>query len=158
MRIAVPSLIALFLIAGCASSPDVTREIAWNEVKSHIPADMSQIYVVRPEKYSGSANRFIITINGEPVAGMKTGTYFSHLVPPGQTQLTAKTEPNILNFGLALAFMAKPQIEIQTEAGAVYFVQVDVGFSGGPVLLIVDATLGQKLVNDARESKQQPPP
>ena len=156
MRISVPILVTLFLSIGCASSPDVKNEIVWDEITAQVPTGMSQIYVVRPEKLASSANRFIITINDEPVAAMKTGTYFWHHVPAGQTHLTAKTEPNILNFGLALAFMSKPEIEIETEAGSIYFVQVDVGFSGGPKLVILDPSQGEKFVNNARESKELP--
>jgi hypothetical protein len=115
---------------------------------------MSQIFVVRPQQFSSSANRFIITMNEEPVAAIATGTYLSRLVAAGSTKLTAKTKPSILNFGLGLAFMGEPKLDWQAEAGEIYFVHVDVGFSGGPKLRLVDPSVGQQLVDEAQEADE----
>ena len=142
-----------FFFSGCATTPKVTEEIPWQQVKTQIPPNNSLLYVVRPPRYGGSANRYKIIINGTHIADMVTGTYFSYLVQSGDVNVSAEAKANILNFGLALAFMGKPELALTTIPGEIYFVNVGVGFSGGPTLTRVESPEGESLIKKSKKTK-----
>ena len=109
------------------------------------------IYFVRPAKVAASGQHYIINIQGKPVAVMETGTYFPYLVPSGKIDISAKSKPSILNFGLALAFMAEPELTLMTSPGKTYYINVGVAFSGGPTLTSVNSQVGEPLVKKSRK-------
>jgi hypothetical protein len=141
--------LAGFLVTGCANSPRVSEEIPWQQVKAEIPAGKALVYVVRPFSNAAAGNKYSIRINGTHIVDMKTGTYFSYLAPAGEVHISAETVPNILNLGLALAFMGKPELTSKAGPGEIVFINVEVAFSGGPKLTSVESGLGERLVKDA---------
>lgn len=154
-RLLAFAFLSAILLVGCAETPPVTEEINFKTVKSQIPAGSSLLYVVRPTAYGGSANLYKMSINGTHVLDMKTGTYFSYLVPAGEVRVNSETVPNILNFGLALAFMGKPELTFKTDEKEIYFIDVEVGFSGGPVLSKVESSVGESLVRKSKNVQIQ---
>lgn len=146
-------LLVLMLLTGCASTPQVTEEISWQQAKAQIPADNVLLYVVRPSSYLGSAQRYKITINGKHAADIETGKYFPQLVPPGTVRISAETIPSLLNFGLGLAFMGKPELILKAGSGEIVFINVEVAFSGGPKLTVVESEIGERLVKNASKTK-----
>lgn len=142
-------LLVLMMLTGCASAPQVTEEIPWQQVKAQIPADNSLLYVVRPSSYVGSGQRYKIAINGNHVADIETGKYFSQLVPSGTVRISAETIPSLLNFGLGLLLMDKPELTLKAGSGEIIFINVEVAFSGGPKLTVVESGIGESLVKDA---------
>jgi hypothetical protein len=155
MRGGLYLLAVALLLGGCVSNPPVSEPIPWETVSSTIPEGMAQVYIVRPQAMASSANRYLIRVNGQDIGSVRTGYYIVHQATAGDVRISAKTEANILNFGLALAFMGEPEIQFLAQSGGVYFVRVDVGFSGGPKLAVVDASAGETLVNAAQK---EPPP
>jgi hypothetical protein len=155
MRSLAFAFLGATLLVGCAETPPVSEEINFETVKSQIPAGNSLLYVVRPAAYSGSANLYKMSINGTHVLDLKTGTYFSYLVPAGEVRVNSETVPSILNFGLALAFMGKPELTFKTDEKEIYFIDVEVGFSGGPVLSKVESSVGESLVRKAKKVQVQ---
>lgn len=151
MRTLMLVLVGCIALAGCATTPQVIEEIPWQHVKTQIPPNNSLLYVVRPPRYGGSANRYKISINGTHVADMATGAYFSYLVPSGDLHISAETVPNILNFGLALAFMGKPKLTLTTIPGEIYFVNVGVDSAGGPTLASVESQVGESLIKETKK-------
>lgn len=149
MRMLVLVFLAGFLVTGCASNPLVSEEIPWQQVKAEIPAGKALVYVVRPFSNAAAGNKYSIRINGTHVADMKTGTYFSYLVASGEVHVSAATVSSILNLGLALAFMGKPELTSKAGSGEIVFINVEVAFSGGPKLTSVESGLGERLVKDA---------
>jgi len=149
-RVFLFGLLAVILLGGCVSNPPKTEPIAWQALAGEIPDGMAQIYVVRPSAYVGSANRYLVEINGEKIGVIRTGYYIVHEARAGELRVKAKTEANVVNFGLALAFMGEPELQFRVEAGKLYFVRVDVAFSGGPALEVVDLETGKRLVEAAQ--------
>lgn len=149
MRIPSHALLVLMMLTGCASTPQVKEEIPWQQVKAQIPADNALLYVVRPSSYVGSAQRYKITINGNHAADIETGKYFSQLVPSGTVRISAETIPSLLNIGLGLALMGKPEVILKAGSGEIVFINVEVAFSGGPKLTLVESGIGERLVEDA---------
>ena len=142
------------LLGGCVSNPPTTNPVNWEQVHSQVSDSMAQVFIVRPEAYVGSANRYLIQINNEEVGTLRTGYYITRQTRVGDVIVKASTQANILNIGLGLALMGKPELQFQAQSGGVYFVRVDVGFSGGPTLQLVDTTSGKGLVN---ATKEEPP-
>lgn len=155
MKVVLAVFAVALLLGGCVSNPTAKDPIAWQTVRAEIPEGIAELYVVRPQAMASSANRYLIELNGEEIGSVRTGYYVVSRTPAGDITVKAKTEPSLLNFGFALAFMGEPEIEFQVEPGHVYFVRVDVGFSGGPKLAVVDAPTGEQLVNAAQK---EPPP
>lgn len=142
-------ILSTVVLASCATAPKVAQEISWKDVKSDIHPGSSLIYIVRPGNASGGGNTYKVDINGIKVADLKTGYYFSYEVPAGKTKIHASTEPTIFNIGLGLLLMGKPTLSITTAKGEIYFIDVGVGFAGGPTLTPLTPKLGQHLVEEA---------
>ena len=173
----VVMFLCLVMLVGCAATtgatalqvvqpptPAVAADIAVQLDTVQVPADKALIYLYRPKRFVGSANTYKITLNGTPVAEMRTGTRLPYPVPPGYTTLQGSSLPNILNLGLALGMMEKPNIAFDAEAGKVYFIDVKTGFAGGPQFEFVDAAKGleaikgMKLLKHPSRSYHQTPP
>lgn len=133
--------------------PTVKQEkpVQWKH--PDIPRDQALIYIVRPSRYSGSANTYRISINGTPISDLKTGFYFTHFIQPGVIRISAKAQANILNFGLSLAMMGKPEIELRVSKGEFHFIEVGVDFAGGPSLKVVDASTGESFLIKAKRTE-----
>ncbi|OOZ22216.1 hypothetical protein BOW34_10510 [Solemya velum gill symbiont] len=133
--------------------PTVKQEKAAQWKHPDIPRGQALIYIVRPSRYSGSANTYRISINGTPIADLKTGFYFTHFIQPGVIRISAMTRANILNFGLSLAMMGKPAMELNTSKGEIHFIEVEVDFAGGPSLQVVDASTGESFLIKAKRTE-----
>ncbi len=151
MRTLILVLVGFLVLTGCAKDPQVIKKTSLQQEKIYIPPNKSLLYIVRPSRYGGSANRYKISIKGRHAADMATGTYFSYLVPSGNVDVSADTVPSILNFGLALAFMGKPKLTLTTIPGKIYFVNVGVSFSGGPTLTNVKTQVGEPLIKKTKK-------
>ena len=149
------SIIFTFLFNGCTNDPQVIEKesLQQKEEKIHIPAKKSLVYIVRPYSYVASAQQYKININGKDVEVIKTGTYFSYLVPSGNVNISAETEASILNFGLGLLMMEKPTLTLSTLPGKTYYINVEYTFSGGPKLTQVSPQEGKPLVQKAKKLK-----
>jgi hypothetical protein len=158
-------IVFLGAVAGCATgptkggkAPEVVRpaapaaaaDIAAQLSDVQLAADKALIYLYRPKRYVGSANIYRITVNGKPVADMKAGTRLPYAVPPGRVTLQGRSLPSVLNIGLALGLMEKPNIAFDIAAGKVYFIDVKTGFAGGPQFEFVDAHAGLEAVKGLR--------
>jgi hypothetical protein len=135
--------LALVSIAGCEAPPvtpgDANGQRAASSVLPTVPADRASLVFIRGNEFAGSANVYRIFVNGTAVADMSVGTRHVEEVIPGNVSLSAETVANILNFGLGLAVMEKPQLQLQAKAGQLYVIEIDPGFAGGPVFKVGDA-------------------
>jgi hypothetical protein len=125
-----------------ANGADITAQLG----SVLLPSDKALIYLYRPERYMGSANTYRIAINGTPVADMKIGTRLPYPVSPGQTTLQGRSLANILNIGLSLGLMEKPNVAFDAEQGKVYFIDVKTGFAGGPQFDFVSPVTGLEAI------------
>ena len=146
---------SLLVVTGCTNDPQVIEKTALQQKheKIHIPPNKSLLYIVRPARIAASGQHYKININGKHIAVMETGTYFPYLIPSGTVDISAESKPSILNFGLALAFMAKPKLTLTALQGKTYFINVGVAFSGGPTLTHISQEDGEPLVHKARKIK-----
>lgn len=151
MRIFIWLILVGLLAAGCASKPPVREEIPWQQVKAQIPAGQVRVYAVRPFSNAAAGNQYSIRINGEHMTNIRTGSYFSCLVPSGDIKISAATVPNIFNIGLAQTLMGRPELTLKADAGEIVFINIGVAFSGGPVLGSAEPELGKRLVSEARK-------
>lgn len=165
-------IVLLGILAGCTTAPTkegqapeavqpaapaAAADIASQLSNARLPADKAWIYLYRPKRFAGSANIYRITVDGRPVADMKVGTRLAYPVPPGRVTLQGRSLPNILNIGLALGLMEKPNIAFEVEAGQVYFVDVKTGFAGGPQFEFVDAPAGLDAVKGLKTAEPPAP-
>lgn len=144
-------LILLGVVAGCATTEqqtvDPVTSLIDGDITSHlggveVSPNEALVYLYRPKRAMGSANVYRVTLNGKPVADLMAGTRFVTAVPAGPTTLQGESKANILNIGLALATMEKPNIVFEAEAQRAYFIDVKTGFAGGPEFVFVNATTG----------------
>ncbi len=145
LSLAIAALIPL--IAGCAETPAPSTEATPASVapvqstapsRISVPQGRALVYFFRPAVFAGSANTYRVSIDGRPVADIRSGTRASVPVSPGKTVLSAETVPNPLNFGLGLAMMERPVLSVEARAGTAVFVEIGTGFAGGPSFTLTD--------------------
>ncbi len=133
----IAATIATLLIAGCETpSPKTTDSIGNQGTTSlvpTVPANRSMVVFFRGNEFAGSANIYRVFVNGNAVADMSVGTRHVQEVSPGTVNLNAETVASVLNVGLGLVIMEKPQLQLQAKAGQLYVIEIDPGFAGGPV-------------------------
>lgn len=137
------TILALGVLAGCETasvnpSGSEQGQVGDVGVVPEVPAGRASIVFVRGNELAGSANYYRVFVNGKAVADMSTGTKHTQVVAPGPVNLNAETVANVLNIGLGLALMEKPQMQIQAVAGSLYVVELDPGIAGGPVFQLRD--------------------
>lgn len=129
--------IAVFMLAGCETPQPTPTSVSNNQgstsVLPTVPKGRASVVFFRGNEFSGSANLYRVFVNGTAVADMSTGTRHVQEVSPGTVNLNAETVASILNVGLGLVIMAKPQLQLQAKAGELYVIEIDPGFAGGPV-------------------------
>jgi hypothetical protein len=85
-RQACPVLVALLLAAGCASTPEASRE-ANEEAKRFEPVTRDAvIYIYRPDRWLGSAST-TLWADGRLIGESLPGSFFRVIVFPGPTLL-----------------------------------------------------------------------
>jgi len=135
------------LLAACQTTSQQAAQTqpaaAAPPVEVTVPRGNALVYFYRPQAFSGSANTYRVSINGTPVADIRTGMRYAAPVAPGTVRIEAQTLANILNFGLGLAMMEKPSMTLAARQGSVAYVKITTGFAGGPQLSVVPA--GQAL-------------
>lgn len=167
------SIIAVvWMLAGCATTgptkeqgprvvqpaaPATAADIAKLLGNVQVSANRAWICLYRPSRFVGSANVYRVTVNGRPVADMTIGTRSLYPVAPGRVILQGRPLPSILNIGLALGLMEKPNIAFDVEAGKVYFVDVKTGFAGGPQFEFVDAPAGLRAIQGLKAAQPAAP-
>jgi hypothetical protein len=145
----ISSVLAAFFLVGCVTEPQIRKEIPWQQIKADIPSTSALVYVVRPFAHGAAGTAYKIQINGEHIADLKTGTFITHAVPAGDVSVYAAIVQNIFTIGLDQLFVKKPELTIQAHPGEIVFVNVEVAFSGGPKLSIVDSATGKRLVEES---------
>jgi hypothetical protein len=94
-----------------------------------------------------------------PIADMGNGEFVACTVAPGRVQLMAQPLPRMLMGPMALAMMEPSALSFDAKQGEVYFVDVQIAFSGGPSLIVsneAEAKIGIKGTTPSRppEPKQ----
>ena len=88
LRVGVAAALLLALCAGCASTPEASRERD-EEAKRFEPVSRdSVLYVYRPDRFESSGTT-TLWANGQLIGDALPGTYFRILVLPGRTVLHA---------------------------------------------------------------------
>jgi hypothetical protein len=100
------------------------------------PPDAALIYIVRTSRFLSAANSYRLNVNGVPVADMGSGEFVTCVVAPGMTQILAQPLPRMLMGPMALAMMETSELALDAKPGRVYFVDVQIAFSGGPSLVV----------------------
>ena len=134
----IAAALAILALAGCDTpQPTPSDAIAQQGPTSlvpTVPADRASIVFFRGNELAGSANFYRVFMNGTAVADMSVGTRYVQQVNPGTINLSAETVANILNVGLGLVVMEKPQLQLQAKAGQLYVIEIDPSLvTGGPV-------------------------
>lgn len=133
-------LIVVFCIiaglAGCASVPMATPQLD-TAAKQFAPLpDKAVVYIYRHENL-GAAIKMDVGVDGHAVGQTAAKTYIRLELVPGRHVVDSQS--------------GKATLELNTEAGAVYYVwqEVKMGFwSGGSALHLVDAAQGQSEVSE----------
>jgi hypothetical protein len=135
------SLAVTFLaaFAGCASVPMASAD-ADKAAKQFVAApNKASIYVYRNEGM-GSAIKFGVYLNEQPVGQNAAKTYLQFNVDPGKHKIRGHAENN-------------SEIELDAKAGQTYFIwqEVKMGFgSARNQLQLVDEATGKKGVNQCK--------
>ncbi len=128
------SALAALAVAACASlGPTYTKDTAVRD-------DLATVYVYRDATFIGGGVSFVVSANGVPLAALPSGGYFVVHVPPGEVEMSARTE-------------AKTSVTVDARAGESYYVRgsVSVGvFVGHPHLVVVPRETGEREIADCR--------
>jgi hypothetical protein len=98
--------ILLFLLSGCASSPQATSPGANN--------NFATVYFYRTHYAPGGAVTFDIQDNGLDIGALPDGTYFQYRANPGAHLFTLTTE-------------STAQQRLNLQGGATYYIKADTG-------------------------------
>ena len=109
-----------------------------------VPRGKGLVQFYRPEAFSGSANTYRISLEGQVVADIRTGERHATVVSPGTLSLKGETLPNILNIGLAFALMEKPELTVTVPRDTAIYVRITTGFRGGPRMEVVPSAQALK--------------
>lgn len=114
MRAITVVLMSIALL-GCASTVPVASPAADARAKQFAaPVGKSMIYVVRSPGRYGSAILFQVGLDGKPLGGIASKTYFAVAVDPGDHVVTASGSEN------------QDELRLTTEPDKLYFVRVNV--------------------------------
>jgi len=121
-------VVGLSLLSGCATLGPAYKP------ESGSAADKATIYVYRDFNVFGGGATYMVSGNGVPIASLPAGGYFVYHAPPGEVQLSAKSE-------------ATTSVTVEAKAGEVYYVKGTIGVGilvGRPHLLMVTNEVGAK--------------
>jgi hypothetical protein len=112
-RLASSGLVAVILLAACATVPMMSKQADIDAKRFHTPVESANLYVVRPTQYIGFLVVLEIILDGKPQGYLATGTYFVFDLVPGEHTVATKTDGGVT------------AVKINAEAGRNYFVQVE---------------------------------
>lgn len=127
------SLLCLFALSGCLSSPDLTGQPFFTSIEQP-PADQAYIYFLRPDGPIGTGLVPRIKIDGREVGTLPSGSYFRTAVTSGTYRIESTTPP-------ILSGAKDKSFELRVESGNTYFIadqQSSSAFSDGATLGEID--------------------
>jgi Protein of unknown function (DUF2846) len=139
-------ILALAVLAGCASVPMATKEQDASAKAFSIPApDKAGLYIYR-DSFVGQALRKVVSIDGKVVGTTANKTYFFLELAPGSHTLTTESE-----FG-------DNSLVLQASGGTNYYVRqyIKMGvFVGGSALEMVSEEDGKKAILTCERAQAQ---
>ena len=132
VRMTVTAVVALILVAGCASGAK------FQKVET-IPSGKSVIYIYRPSAL-GAAIAYDVKHKDRVVVTTKAHGYYPYVTDPGEVELFAQTE-------------SRASVTLDVKPNEVYYVKatISMGFLvGRPRLQIVSATEAEKDIADCK--------
>lgn len=103
-------LLACAFLAGCAATPQSSKEADEFAKRFESQKDAGVIYVYRDDRV-GPQNQLTATINGRVIGQVLPTTFFRLVEFPGQ-------------YVIAIAGPTNARVTLQTQAGAIYFVSI----------------------------------
>lgn len=88
--LAAAVLAAAALLAGCAATGPKGAEVA--DQVARVPAGKARIVIYRDASFVGAAVQPQVMVDSEPAGVSKPGSFFYADVPPGQHEVSARTE------------------------------------------------------------------
>ena len=85
-KAATISLVFLLFFCGCASKP---RGPIFDSSRVQVEPSKALIYIIREDKFAGSANSWILADHGTNLAVISSNTYYAYSVEPGKVRFTA---------------------------------------------------------------------
>lgn len=135
-------IIAAAAVSGCAATVSMAPAAEDVAAKQFMPAaGEANIYIVREDRFTGSAVAFEIQVDGTSVGSLAPGTYLLIEVDPGEHVISSTTNEN------------QEVRRLVAEAGNNYFFEVTprMGWLAARVgLEQVDEGAGTKLVNEGK--------
>ena len=102
------------------------------------PADKALVYLIRPERFMAAAQTYRVSVNGEPAADLRNGSYCVRPMGPGQVRIHAKALIRPWMGPLMIATLGQSELALDAAPGQRYFIDVEVAFSGGPELRLAN--------------------
>ncbi|MHA6263806.1 hypothetical protein ACXYMO_11435 [Arenibacterium sp. CAU 1754] len=128
---------ACLLLAACET--ETVEQI----VPAQISTGKARLVLYRTGQFAGSANLYTVSVNGSPITHMGINTKRVADVPAGPVQIRAETYVHLFNVGLMTALQAKPEITLNTNSGATYYIRVSArDWDASPVLTNVPTSTG----------------
>ena len=107
------AVLALSLLSACAATVELAAPAADQAAKTFAPtAGMANIYVIREDRFTGSAVLFQLIVDQSVIGGLAPGTYHLMLVAPGPHTVSVTTSEN------------QSMQQIDAVAGQSYFFEV----------------------------------
>jgi hypothetical protein len=144
--ISILALGTLGILGGCSTSGPAFQQ-------ENPATDRALVYIYRQSRAGGSASAFKIFANGQHITNMSNGGYFPYSAPAGPLDLSARIKANVLNFGVGLAFVDKPEVKLDVVPGETYFVELQFGSMSGTKLIQVDAESGLQQIRSCNRTE-----
>jgi len=144
--------LAALLLVGCATTPQGASDKSKADPFSSKPSpDKALIYIYRPWRYGGGANKSMLTVDGAHLANMKNGSYFPLEVDAGHIELTSQRIPGPLTGIIPALIKPVSMLSIDVETGETYYVNIKMGFAADPILTLSTAEAAQDEAHKIKE-------
>ena len=119
------AILSIPVLLQCASTSKAPAEQSEAAKTFEATSDKGVVYIYRKSRMMGAAGSTQIQVNGKDAGGTGPGTFFKFELNPGKYVFSARTEE------------ASAAVEINVEAGEVYYVQQGerIGVSSGRVAM-----------------------
>lgn len=118
-----------------------------------VPEDKALLYLYRTEYSDGWGQTYRVAVNSRPVADVKIGTRFEHVVPAGGTVLQARTLAT--PFTVLLGGAGRHgTVVFAAEAGKVYFIDIAEEWGVGPRFDFVDTPTALAAMKGLKTAKR----
>jgi hypothetical protein len=131
MRARLALAIAIFVLAGCTSTPQAASERDAEAKRFHTRPDAARIHVFRPDLNTADMGDTVLHVDDRLIGTTLPRTFFVIDVSPGRRVVRAVSP-------------GTDQITIDTEAAQLYFVELDALEGGSPMLRRVNPDTGKR--------------